>query len=80
MEASHAVGLAKYDILGLDTVSVIDKTCKLADIPYPHTWEMNFDDQKVWADMKTSPVGIFQFVEDFAFDSLKNMTFTALQI
>lgn len=71
MEASHAVGLAKYDILGLDTVSVIDKTCKLADIPYPHTWEMNFDDQKVWADMKTSPVGIFQFVEDFAFDSLK---------
>lgn len=30
--------------------------------------------------MKTSPVGIFQFVEDFAFDSLKNMTFTALQI
>ena len=54
-----------------DTVSVIDKTCKLADIPYPHTWEMNFDDQKVWTDMKTSPVGIFQFVEDFAFDSLK---------
>lgn len=71
MEASHAVGLAKYDILGLDTVSVIDKTCKLADIPYPHTWEMNFDDQKVWDDMKKSPVGIFQFVEDFAFDSLK---------
>ena len=71
MEASHAVGLAKYDILGLDTVSVIDKTCKLADIPYPHTWEMNFDDQQVWADMKKSPVGIFQFVEDFAFDSLK---------
>lgn len=71
MEASHAVGLAKYDILGLDTVSVIDKACKLADIPYPHTWEMNFDDQKVWDDMKKSPVGIFQFVEDFAFDSLK---------
>ena len=71
MEASHAVGLAKYDILGLDTVSIIDKTCKLANIPYPHTWEMNFDDQKVWADMKKSPVGIFQFVEDFAFDSLK---------
>ena len=66
MEASHAVGLAKYDILGLDTVSVIDKTCKLADISYPHTWEMDFDDQAVWADMKTSPVGIFQFVEDFA--------------
>lgn len=71
MGASHGVGLAKYDILGLDTVSVIDKTCKLAGIPYPHTWQMNFNDQAVWADMKKSPVGIFQFVEDFAFDSLK---------
>lgn len=71
MDASHAVGLAKYDILGLDTVSVIDKTCKLANIPYPHTWEIDFDDSEVWADMKTSSVGIFQFVEDFAFDSLK---------
>ena len=71
MDASHAIGLAKYDILGLDTVSVIDKTCKLAKIPYPHTWEMDFEDPAVWKDMKTSPVGLFQFVKDFAFDSLK---------
>jgi DNA polymerase III subunit alpha len=71
MEASHAVGLAKYDILGLDTVAVIDKTCKLANVSYPHTWEIDFEDEKVWEDMKKSQVGIFQFVENFAFDSLK---------
>ena len=71
MDASHAVGLAKYDILGLSTIAQLDETCKLAHIPYPHTWQINFDDPAVWADMKTSPYGLFQFVEDFAFESLK---------
>lgn len=71
MSAAHDVGLVKYDLLALDTCGVINETCKLAGIPYPHTWDIDFDDQKVWADMKTSPAGCFQFVESFAFDSLK---------
>lgn len=71
MSAAHDVGLVKYDILALDTCGVINETCHLAGIPYPHTWDIDFDDKAVWADMKTSPSGIFQFVENFAYDSLK---------
>nr|DAO94730.1 MAG TPA: DNA polymerase III, alpha subunit [Caudoviricetes sp.] len=71
MDASHAVGLAKYDILGLSNIEIISETCKMAGIKYPHTWEMDFDDQAVWADMKTSPISIFQFGSSFAFESLK---------
>ena len=79
MDASHAVGLAKYDILGLATVDLIFKTCQLAGIKYPHTWEMNFDDPVVWADMKTSPIAIFQFGSDFAFESLKKYDAKSIQ-
>lgn len=79
MDASHAVGLAKYDILGLATVDLIYKTCKLANIKYPHTWEVNFNDSAVWADMKTSPIALFQFGSDFAFDSLKKYDAKSIQ-
>lgn len=79
MDASHGVGLAKYDILGLDTVQIIKSTCDLAGLPYPHTWEIDFNDPKVWADMKTSPYGLFQFVEDFAFESLKKFDVHSIQ-
>lgn len=71
MDAAHEVGLAKYDILGLDTVSIIDKTCKYANVKYPHTYEMNFADNAVWDSMKKSSVALFQFTKPFAFDCLK---------
>lgn len=79
MDASHAVGLAKYDILGLSNIQIISETCRLAGIKYPHTWEMDFDDQAVWADMKTSPIAIFQFSSDFAFESLKKFDAKSIQ-
>ena len=71
MSAAHNVGLVKYDILGLDTISVIDKTCKYAHIPYPHTYQIDFNDKAVWDGIKKSKYGIFQFTGDFAFNSLK---------
>ena len=79
MDASHAVGLAKYDILGLSNIQIISETCRLSGIKYPHTWEMNFDDQAVWGDMKTSPIALFQFSSDFAFDSLKKYDAKSIQ-
>ena len=58
MEEIHEINLVKYDILGLQNVQIIRDTCRLANIPYPKSNEINWDDENVWADMITSPVGI----------------------
>ena len=72
MENIHDyTGLAKYDFLILKTVQVIRDTCRYLGKPYPKTHEINWNDEKVWADMIKSPSGIFQFEGKFAFDSLK---------
>lgn len=71
MDELHEVGAAKFDFLILSNIGIINETCRLAGIPYPHMHEINFDDQKVWADMLRSPVGIFQMESPFAFSMLK---------
>ncbi len=71
MDELHEVGAAKFDFLILSNIGIINDTCKLAGIPYPHMHEIDFDDQKVWTDMLRSPVGIFQMESSFAFSMLK---------
>ena len=73
MDEVHEVSLVKYDILGLKNIGIIKDTCALAGIPYPKAYTMNWNDDNVWNDMLISPVGIFQFESDFAFQSLKKM-------
>ena len=72
MEEVHEVGLVKYDILGLKNIGIIRKTCEYSHIKYPLAHEVNWNDQKVFADMVTSPVGIFQFEGLYAFRLLKD--------
>ena len=64
-------GLAKYDFLILKTVQVIRDTCKYLGEKYPRSCEIDWDDQTVWEQMVSSPMGIFQFEGSFAFESLK---------
>jgi DNA polymerase III subunit alpha len=71
MEEIHEVSLVKYDILGLNNVGIIKQACKLIGIKYPLSHEINWIDEKVWNDMITSNVGIFQFESDYAFGLLK---------
>jgi DNA polymerase-3 subunit alpha len=71
MEEVHECGLVKYDILGLKNVGIIQEVYKMLNKHYPKSYEINWDDKKVWKDIKSSPVGIFQYESDFAFDSLK---------
>ena len=71
MEEAHEVGAAKYDFLVLKTVQVIRDTCQYIGRPYPKTSEINWVDPAVWADIITSPAGVFQFESAFAFESLK---------
>jgi len=71
MEEVHEVSLVKYDILGLKNVEIIQDTCKLIGTTYPLSHEINWEDKKVWDDIITSPVGLFQFEGSYAFDLLK---------
>lgn len=71
MDEAHEVGLAKYDFLVLKTVQVIRDACRYMGRSYPKTYEINWNEEEVWADMIKSPVGLFQFEGAFAFDSLK---------
>lgn len=71
MEEVHEVSIPKYDILGLRNIQIIRETCSLANIPYPLSHTVNWQDENVWNDITTSPVGIFQFESKFAFDSMK---------
>lgn len=71
MEEIHEVSLVKYDILGLKNIEIINDTCKLANIQYPKSYNVNWNDEKVWSHIADSPVGIFQFESKFAYDSLK---------
>lgn len=73
MEEIHEVSLVKYDLLGLKNVEIIKDCCELAGIPYPKSHTVNWEDDKVWDDIITSPVGVFQFESQFAFDSLKKL-------
>jgi DNA polymerase-3 subunit alpha len=70
MEDVHEISLVKYDILGLKNVGIIKDACKYANITYPKSSEVNWDDQKVWEDMLKCPQGIFQFEGAYAFQML----------
>lgn len=73
MEEAHEVSLVKYDILGLQNIEIIKDTCALANIPYPKSHNVNWEDNKVWEDMIKYPTGIFQFESTYAFECLKKM-------
>lgn len=71
MEEIHEVSLVKYDLLGLKNIEIIKDTCKFANIPYPKSHTVNWNDENVWKHIADSPVGIFQFESKFAYDSMK---------
>lgn len=70
MEDVHEISLVKYDILGLKNIGIIKDACEYADIPYPKSNEIDWNDQKVWNDMLKCPQGIFQMEGTYAFQML----------
>ena len=73
MEECHELGLVKFDILGLKSVGVIDKTYKLIGENFPKAYEIDWNDKKVFKDIADNSIGIFQFESPFAQDSIKQM-------
>ena len=70
-EVHDGCGLAKYDFLILKTVQVLRDACELAGIPYPRSYQIDWNDEAVWADMRKNQTSIFQFESAFAADSFK---------
>ena len=58
MDDVHEISLVKYDILGLKNVGIIKDTCEYANIKYPKSNEINWNDEDVWNDMLRCPQGI----------------------
>lgn len=73
MDMCHALGLIKYDILGLKTIGVIDKTCKMIGKYFPKADEIDFTDQAVFNDMSQNPLTVFQFESQYAMECFKKM-------
>ncbi len=79
MDSCHDVGCIKYDILGLKSVGVIDKTYKLIGKKFPRADEVDWNDQKVYDDIAADHTGIFQFESDYSGECLKKMHPTSIQ-
>lgn len=78
MEEVHECGLVKYDILGLKNVGIIQDVYKMLNEPYPKSYQINWNDKNVWKDIKSSPVGIFQFESSFAYNSMKSFNVNSI--
>lgn len=61
MKSVDSLNYVKFDILGLKTVGIIKDACKYAGIPYPKSYELNWNDHRVWHNMITAQQGVFQF-------------------
>lgn len=55
----------------MKNIEVIKDCCEYANVPYPKAHEINFDDDNVWEDMISCPVGIFQFESKYSSELLK---------
>lgn len=70
MKAVDSLNYVKFDILGLKTIGVIQDTYKLLGKQWEYAHEIDWNDDNVWEDMITSPVGVFQFEGSYAYDLL----------
>ena len=73
MKEIDSLNFVKLDILGLDCVGLIYKTCDMVGIPFLTPDNMNFNDQAVWDDLKNDTSLVFQFESSFAGQYLRSI-------
>jgi DNA polymerase-3 subunit alpha len=73
MEECHDLNLVKYDILGLKSVGVIDKTLRMIGKKFPKAYQVDWNDEAVLEDIANDSTMLFQFESDFAKSSIKKM-------
>jgi len=75
MKEIDAQNFVKLDVLGLDTVEIVDETRKFAGLKAEDILPENIDtnDEKVWESILDSNIGIFQYESDFAHQIYKDL-------
>ncbi|PWT37242.1 PHP domain-containing protein [Limosilactobacillus reuteri] len=66
----------KMDVLGLDNIGLISRTCELAGLPFltPNSTDIiNFEDKNVWNSMRNNNIGVFQMEGERAGKLLKDI-------
>ncbi len=67
------LGYVKIDVLGLDNIWLINKTCKMADINIITPDNIDLNDEKVWESIREDTTGIFQWEGSSAEQFYKKM-------
>ncbi len=73
MKEIDSLNFVKLDVLGLDNVEIIAKTCELAGIEKLTSDNVDDKDEDVWKDIMKSPLSIFQFESNFAHSYLRKV-------
>ena len=75
MKSIDKLSFTKLDVLSLDTLGLIHKTCEIAGIPNitPYDGTIDFQDPAIYKGMAMDNMGIFQFESDRAGKLLKDM-------
>lgn len=63
----------KEDLLGLDNVGIINKTCELANIPRVSPKTLNLNDDKVWDSIKNDTSLLFQVNSNYGKRTVNQM-------
>lgn len=73
MKEIDALNFVKLDILGLDNIGLIYKTCDIAGIPFATPDNIPPDDMNVWNSIKQDTTMIFQWESQSATNYLKQL-------
>lgn len=73
MKEIDSLNFVKLDILGLDNIGLIYKTCDLAGIPFATPDNIPADDMNVWESIKNDTTMIFQWESNSATAYLKQL-------
>lgn len=73
MKEIDSLNFVKLDVLGLDCVGLIYKTCEAAGIPFLTPDNLDFNDEEAWEDIAKDTTLIFQFESDFAGSYLRDI-------
>lgn len=71
MHEIDSLNFVKLDLLGLNAVGLIYKTCQLAGIPYPDSNNIDFNDENVIRSIAEDTTMVFQFESGYSGESLK---------
>lgn len=73
MKEIDSLNYVKLDLLALDTIELINNTCKLANINRLTPDNIRFDDDKVWDSIRDDTTLIFQWESDSAQAYIKQL-------